>query len=253
VGAAVDVSGSRCALDTTGQVWCWGRWAPVEDVRLIGTGFDSLSGSCALRGREVWCAEFTTETMIPVIEGSATLEVDSLAEYSDLGRGCGLRITPEGWGEAVCWTDGGTVLREGGTGATLVAVSATTPREVMAASGTDEAYDVNPPATCRSNGARVSCARDSGGAYDIARPAGDHYTLGLGLSCAHGAGSTTCSTHISTPPWSIADDGAFHDQAVTWPVGPIGVMPFEARGVCISGSTLRCYTGAGTLAYTVNW
>lgn len=258
VGAAVDVSGSRCALDSAGSVWCWGRWTPEEDVRLMGTGFDSVSGSCALRGSEVWCAEFTTETMVPVIEGSATLEVDTISEYSDLARGCGHRLTPEGWGEAVCWTDGGSVAREGGTGATLVAVSATSPREVSAIGGSWEAYDVNPPSTCRSDGTRASCVRDTGGSYDAARPTGDHYTLGFGMSCAHNAGMTTCSTAIAGSSTTYVDDGTFHDQSVSWPIGTwstVGGVPryHEARGICISGNTLRCYDGSGTLAYTVNW
>lgn len=256
VGAAVDVSGSRCALDSAGSVWCWGRWTPVEDVRLMGAGFDSVSGSCALRGSEVWCAEFTTETMVPVIEGSATLEVDTISEYSDLARGCGHRLTPEGWGEAVCWADGGSAAREGGTGATLVAVSATSPREVSAIGGTWEAYDVNPPSTCRSDGTLVSCVRDTGGRHWLLRPTGDHYTLGFGMSCAHNAGMTTCNAGGSS--WSITDDGTFHDQSVSWPIGTwstVGGVPryHEARGICISGNTLRCYDGRGTLAYTVNW
>lgn len=255
VGGAIDVTGSRCAIDTAGSMWCWGRWAPVEDIRLLGTGFDSASGSCALRGREVWCAEFTTETMIPVIDGSATLEVDSIAEYSDLERGCGMRLTPEGWGEAVCWTDGGGVAREGGTGAELVAVSATSPREVMATSGYI-AIDLNPPATCRVGAVGgATCARDTGGTYGIARPAGDHLVIGFAMLCAHSAGATTCATGSS--PVTIADvGGVFHDQAVAWPIGPLGApgtMPFEARGICISGSGVRCYDSSGTLAYTVNW
>jgi hypothetical protein len=242
----VDVSGSRCALDSAGSVWCWGRWTPEEDVHLMGAGFDSVSGSCALRGSEVWCAEFTAETMVPVIEGSATLEVNTISEYSDLARGCGHRLTPEGWGEAVCWTDGGSVLREGGTGVDLVAVSATLPREVSTIAGSYEAYDVNPPSTCRSNGTRASCIRDTGGSYDAVRPAGDHYVLGFGMSCAHNAGMTTCSTAIAGTPTTYTDDGAFHDQAVSWPIA-------GDRGLCVSGSTLRCYTAAGSLAYTVAW
>ncbi|MCZ7679785.1 MAG: hypothetical protein M5U28_13890 [Sandaracinaceae bacterium] len=211
VGAAVDVTGSRCALDSVGNFWCWGRWTPVEDVRLLGAGFTSAAGSCALRGREVWCAEFTTLTMLAVIDGSSVLEVNSIAEYSDLHRGCGWRPGASGWGEAVCWQSrfgGWDVAREGGTGSQLVAVRATEPRMVAAIAGPYEAYDINPPAYpsptegCRSNGVYVDCGSLG---YGPGHPAGDHFILGFAMACAHNAGSSTCSIGYLAPSWTVSE------------------------------------------------
>lgn len=264
VGDAVDVTGSRCALDEAGQFWCWGRWAPVEDVRLLGTGFDSAAGSCALRGREVWCAEFTTLTMIPVIDGSDTLEVERLSEYSDLDVGCGVRRDGAVY-SAVCWSSGGSVeVLAGGDPGTQVAVIA--PGEsrtwaesmgyplVSVSTGTPEAYDINPDTICTSSGARVDCS-GYGRGRGLLRPTGDHYTLGFSLSCANTAGNTRCSNGGTTFDIATPD---FTDQAVTWPVGSVHpTRPVLARGLCIGGSGIRCYTGfsalSATLAYTVNW
>jgi len=249
-GEAVDVTGSRCALDRAGTMWCWGRWAPVQDVRRLGTGFASASGSCALRGHEVWCAEFHTPSMVAVIDGSSTLILDSIAEYSDLDRGCGLSAA----GEMVCWTDGGSVTRWGAGLTQPIAVSATFPRETGAGAVGDEAYDLNPPATCHSDGHRASCVHDTGGAFGLERPVGDHYILGFSMSCSHNSSGTYCGDATVGPSPGdvvIPDDGAFHDHAVAWPIG--SATDWTARGLCISGSTLRCYSSTGVLAYTVNW
>lgn len=245
-GPAVDVTGSRCALDAAGTLWCWGRWTPVEAVRQLGTGFTAAAGSCALHGHEVWCAEFATPSMVPVIDGSATLLLNSIAEYSDLDRGCGLSAARE----MICWTSGGSITRWGSGLTQPVAVSATSPRETGLGMPGDEAYDLNPPATCRSDGSRASCTHDTGGAFGLERPAGDHYILGFSMSCAHSAAGTYCGDATTGPSPGdtvIPDDGAFHDHAVVW--SGTGT----SHGLCISGGTLRCYSAAGVLAYTVAW
>lgn len=264
VGDAVDVTGSRCALDEAGQFWCWGRWTPVEDVRLLGTGFDSAAGSCALRGHEVWCAEFSTLTMIPVVDGSDTLRVERLAEYSDLALGCGVRRVGA-WYRAVCWDDGGGVTEISGDGEAGIQPAVIAPGESRAwamgrypltavSTGTPEAYDINPDTICTSSGTRVDCS-GYGRARGLLRPAGDHYSLGFSLSCANTAGNTRCSN--GSTAFDIATP-SFTDQAVTWPIGSVDpARPVRARGLCIGGSGIRCYTGfstlSATLAYTVNW
>lgn len=270
VGDPVDVTGSRCALDEAGQFWCWGRWTPVEDVRLLGSGFDSAAGSCALRGAEVWCAEFSTLTMILVTDGSDTLRVERLAEYSDLALGCGVRRAGA-WYRAVCWTNGGhpvfgSVTESGGgdPGIQVAVVAPGEPRTYIAgrgwpltavSTGTPEAYDINPDTICTSSGTRVDCS-GYGRARGLQRPAGDHYVLGFSLSCANSSGVTRCSNGSSTL-FDITTP-SFTDQAVTWPVGAVDpTRPVQARGLCIGGDGIRCYTGFGTLsatlAYAVDW
>jgi len=63
-GGAV-VSGTRCAIDATGAILCWGalpwrdhRWCPPEPVTGIDDASEVVVGldhACALRRNEVWC------------------------------------------------------------------------------------------------------------------------------------------------------------------------------------------------------
>jgi hypothetical protein len=104
----------------------------------------------------------------------------------------------------------------------------------------------------------VTC---SASPFSLERPAGDHYLLGFAMSCAHQAGQTYCGDSTVGPSAGdvvIADDGMFHDHAIAWPIGAVdAVRPWRARGICIGGAHVRCYSGlgsgVGTLADTVDW
>lgn len=268
VGDPVDITGSRCALDSAGQFWCWGRWEPVEDVRRLGTGFDSAAGSCAMRGDELWCAEFSTLTMIQVTYGTDTLHVERIAEYSDLALGCGVRRVGEGY-RSFCWTNGGhpvfgSVTEIGSSNRLAAVVAPGEPRTYIAGRGwrltaappgTPEAYDINPPAPCevvQTPSPRVVCS-GYGNGFGFSRPPGE-FRLGFGLGCSYADG-VRCST-ASTVFNIAAPDYA--DHAITYPIGtPVGDHPVsritQVRGVCIAGDGIRCYTLSATLAYTVNW
>jgi hypothetical protein len=252
VGDAADITGSRCALDEDGNFWCWGRWAPVSAVRLIGQDFDQAWGSCALRGDTVWCADFTTTTMIPVVDtGSLT----TLAEYSSLEWGCGIDTA----GFSVCWTDGGSIERSalgGSTGVSIVVaelrdwVRAYSPN--MSVPHSNAAYDLNPDARCWSGTTRIECSRYTGGSRGLPLLTGESMILGFAMTCAHSDGIVECFTATTS---SIEYEApGFVDHAITYPVGDTDpTRPWWNRGICISANTVQCYDRDGALAYTVSW
>lgn len=269
VGAAMDVTGGLCALDSVGSFWCWGRGATPDAVQYLGTGYVDAAGTCARHSDgSVDCADFSAMTMMPIAYGLVGLTVDSIVEYSDFAMGCGVRARSDvgaGWQQAYCWTAGGTVLHLVSTDLTqAMAVSATSPRRALSADLTPSAgdepdgFDIN-GTHCMSQH-RISdgrAMRTLCGGSSMPRATGDHHILGFQHDCAHGSAQTTCETG-GTTPLTLAITGTFHDHAIGYTgAGSAGLVDGEAV-YCVSDDALRCYTrdAAGTTftaSYTVAW
>lgn len=109
-GRPVSISSAYCALtgDSPYQVWCWNRWADASEIRYLGSGYQWLTGSCALTSSNVvHCFDFDTLSGVAVLNAGAPVVADvssvPIAEGSTLDAGCAQ--TSSG---VLCWKDGRT-------------------------------------------------------------------------------------------------------------------------------------------------
>jgi hypothetical protein len=236
-GRPVDITGNACGLDEDGAFWCWETGITVW----FGDGFDSASGSCALRGSEVWCADTSTTTMRAVTDG-APLRLDSIAEYSDRAFGCGV-----GAAGVLCWTNGVVTVRDG-SGANSVGVMAPGARDWALArrpalplyfsTVNTQLFDINPTGVCRTDlgSPRTNCTRYGGSGATYLGLAAPNSILGFGQLCTPSSSEVGCFGGFTFSAPGLIDSAIFGSVVggrSTW-------------GVCVSGTDLRCYDSDGT-------
>lgn len=258
VGSPTQLTGSRCALDSLGDFWCWDRWEPSTMVRRLGGPFDTAAGTCAMRRDTVWCADFETISMIQITEGGRPIHLLEIAEWSDFQQGCGTRHSAIG-NEAVCWENGGRrtwqeVDSDTYVGVALSAEGAADERIVMPYLEPFLYVDVNPPAACYAQASVVDCHSYYHTDTRNIAPAGDYYSLGFSMGCSYTDHEVRCQTTRSSVPWVFSAEGTPTDVAVTWPIGDYTTDTWIARGVCVASTAgIACHGVHNTVNYTVDW
>jgi hypothetical protein len=279
VGVAVDITSLNCALDEAGNLWCWERWdtgLPVglgnSSVRYLGGPFVDAAGACAQRAdRTVWCADFGALTMVEIMRGDAILRVDTIAEHSDLAFGCGLA-----GGEALCWTNGGSVtrldVRQSHNGALTdepaTAVWVALPWRTRSAAALSAPYDGYRD-TCysRTDSALTSCYGFQG-PYTLPRTTHSQRILGNAWECGFGEGRIHCTGAFGTSTQPRTISTPLISNFRTYGVGHVrsrrdyraidkGFCYSQMGGINADQPFLACWSvysdGYAQRSYTVNW